>query len=485
MHNYTVPSKFKHQTRLGNWSEEWELEETKMKDYLKAKEQTVLGTVSRERKLQLSLQKASLTYSKSGIVTFGDHIMLANEKTQGYLACDINERYAGVDEGFAVTTVRNIHPCSRSVFIVERYEKEPDLFQGDQLHYGQKFRIRVNPRLTNKNLYLASDPTTPQRCAKFSRFQLVLMSNRDNVNTVWVAENNNPQIRFEQNGQKVNCNQPVVIKHVLTQQWLGSDSINYSNIFGNEFEVYAHSHQCHNKTQNLIAEKCGRTTVDIPMRNQLNQNTWSFVTASDPSYEFDENVLDQQETTQGLINKIRHNLIQIGEYGFIGLVKAFQNMDRDKNGNLDADDFKWGLRNYGFQFNQHEQSLLLDAFDINKDGSISLGEFLQTLKGESSNQRLPLIQKVYDHIAQKCGGEIRYIDFVKLFNAKRHPDVLKTFRTEREVFDSFVKNFGKRDPDHIVSEEEFVNFYLDVSNSLDRDDIFEAVISNPWGYQRH
>jgi len=38
MHNYTVPSKFNHKTRIGNWSEEWELEETRMKDYLKAKD---------------------------------------------------------------------------------------------------------------------------------------------------------------------------------------------------------------------------------------------------------------------------------------------------------------------------------------------------------------------------------------------------------------------------------------------------------------
>jgi len=29
MHNYTVPSKYRHQTRVGNWSEEWELEETR------------------------------------------------------------------------------------------------------------------------------------------------------------------------------------------------------------------------------------------------------------------------------------------------------------------------------------------------------------------------------------------------------------------------------------------------------------------------
>jgi hypothetical protein len=29
MHNYTVLNKYKFQTRIGNWSEEWELEETK------------------------------------------------------------------------------------------------------------------------------------------------------------------------------------------------------------------------------------------------------------------------------------------------------------------------------------------------------------------------------------------------------------------------------------------------------------------------
>jgi len=29
MHNYIVPSKYHHKTRIGNWSEEWELEETK------------------------------------------------------------------------------------------------------------------------------------------------------------------------------------------------------------------------------------------------------------------------------------------------------------------------------------------------------------------------------------------------------------------------------------------------------------------------
>jgi len=60
---------------------------------------------------------------------------------------------------------------------------------------------------------------------------------------------------------------------------------------GNEFEVFGHSFQCHNKTQNLIAEKTGRTTIDVPMRNQNDQNIWEFRTAKNPEEEFDENLL--------------------------------------------------------------------------------------------------------------------------------------------------------------------------------------------------
>jgi len=41
----------------------------------------------------------------------------------------------------------------------------------------------------------------------------------------------------------------------------------------------------------LIAEKTGRTTIDIPSRNQKDQNCWALVLASNPDQEFDESIL--------------------------------------------------------------------------------------------------------------------------------------------------------------------------------------------------
>lgn len=70
----TVPMKYHHKTRLGNWYEEWELEETKyifslkfsrlsrilkfrMKDYLQKKTKSELDCEKVEKKLLHSLEK--------------------------------------------------------------------------------------------------------------------------------------------------------------------------------------------------------------------------------------------------------------------------------------------------------------------------------------------------------------------------------------------------------------------------------------------
>lgn len=110
-----------------------------------------------------------------------------------------------------------------------------------------------------------------------------------------MCEYADPKIRFEMVGQPIKSHEPLLIKHVLTSQWLATDVIEYKNMYGTEFEVIAHNFLWNNKTQNLIAEKEGRTTIDIPMRNQQEQNIWYILTADDPSMEFDETVLDKSD----------------------------------------------------------------------------------------------------------------------------------------------------------------------------------------------
>ncbi len=90
--------------------------------------------------------------------------------------------------------------------------------------------------------------------------------------TVWEIEHTDPKVRFEYYGKPVKSNDEILIKHSFTNVWLATDldfPLATDDVGGCDYEVYCHSHQARNKTQNLIAEKEGRSTSDIPLRGQL------------------------------------------------------------------------------------------------------------------------------------------------------------------------------------------------------------------------
>eukprot|EP00825_Cyclidium_porcatum_P038950 TRINITY_DN4622_c0_g1_i3.p1 TRINITY_DN4622_c0_g1~~TRINITY_DN4622_c0_g1_i3.p1 ORF type:complete len:228 (+),score=57.57 TRINITY_DN4622_c0_g1_i3:166-849(+) len=195
---------------------------------------------------------------------------------------------------------------------------------------------------------------------------------------------------------------------------------------------------CNNKTQNLIAEKQGRTTIDIPLRNQNEQNIWYILTADDPSKEFDESVLDKSENVQDLIQKVKYMLIQKGSLGFRNLKKIFQEMDKDGSGTLDADDFRWGLKNYGLQFTDQECKILLNEFDKNKNGVIEFSEFISILRGQLSSERKNIVEAAYKKIQQVLKNNVKIDGIAKLYDVVKHPEVQKGQKTEQQEFKEFV-----------------------------------------------
>ena len=58
-------------------------------------------------------------------------------------------------------------------------------------------------------------------------------------------------------------NEPVLIRHCQTSQYLASDLNKYHNDFGAENEVCVHNFSANNKSQNLALEKEGKITGDL------------------------------------------------------------------------------------------------------------------------------------------------------------------------------------------------------------------------------
>lgn len=52
--------------------------------------------------------------------------------------------------------------------------------------------------------------------------------------------------------------------------------------------------------------------------------------------------------------------------------------------------------------------------------------------------------------------------------------------TKKEILEEFLGQWDTKKKDKSVTLEEFVDYYKDISASIDRDDYFEAMLRNAW-----
>lgn len=187
------------------------------------------------------------TFSKDGLLRFGNTVMLKNKQTNGVLVFDSGDRITSHDEAYACTTSpKDVGPCARSAVILQKAEDDgaPD----NVVRYGQKIRFEATTYFLGKKLYLHSCQISPLAFARFSRNQEVCMITKNVYNTVWKIVHANPNLRVSTIGEPVPANEELVIEHCATAQFLSSDKINYGNEFGMEYEVSVYSQTSNNKS---------------------------------------------------------------------------------------------------------------------------------------------------------------------------------------------------------------------------------------------
>jgi hypothetical protein len=269
----TGGAKYGSNCRIGNWSEDIELEEIKLKDYLKKKETGNLVVLEKQAKLERSLQPMELSTPSDGLLRFGMNAMIFNHQSEGFLAGNANEKIPKTNFAIATTSGPNRNPCVRNVFTLERASPD-DGYDDDVIHYGQMFRLVLNS-LLDFPVYLHSEHVTPMAASKYTRRQEVVMYSKANGSTLWKALHPDVKMRFEMDGHEVPAGEQCVLQHVHTGSFLSSDKVPYMTLFGPEFEVCGHAALSTNKTQNLCGERTGEITGDYALRRHGLPNIWT------------------------------------------------------------------------------------------------------------------------------------------------------------------------------------------------------------------
>jgi len=103
--------------------------------------------------------------------------------------------------------------------------------------------------------------------------------------------------------------------------------------------------------------------------------------------------------------------------------------------------------------------------------------------------RVAVCKKAFAIMDLDKSGKLDLNDIRQKYNAKQHPDVKAGKKTEEEVLEEFLDTFedhfcdmkGHADSrDGIVTMEEWLEYYNNVSMSIDRDDYFQLMMNNTW-----
>lgn len=155
-------------------------------------------------------------------------------------------------------------------------------------------------------------------------------------------------------------------------------------------------------------------------------------------------------------------------------------MDIGRDGLLSREDLAVGLLKRGLNFSNQECDVVLDAFDTNGDGFISIAEFTRALRGPMNNRRVDLVLMAYDNVLDTDrSGVVSFDEICDAYDAKNHPDVVKGVVSETDALRAFASHWDK-DGDGTVTRQEFLDYYADISACIDSDDVFELTIRNCW-----
>jgi hypothetical protein len=133
-------------------------------------------------------------------------------------------------------------------------------------------------------------------------------------------------------------------------------------------------------------EKGGRTTGDVSSKFQEAQNVFMIVTAPDASYA--QPIEDLHKfSIEDLIKEIKEKIIQRSSNGIRGISRIFKAMDDNGNHQLDVDDFRWGLIDYGITVSKEQATKVLDHFDRDRNGTVDFDEFMVALRGDLNENR--------------------------------------------------------------------------------------------------
>lgn len=188
-----------------------------------------------------------------------------------------------------------------------------------------------------------------------------------------------------------------------------------------------------------------------------------------------------------LVKLFRDKIKSRGARGIIGLSKLFHIMDDDGSKTISEYEFGKACKDFKVGISEENVPLLFKEFDTNRDGTLNYDEFLMAIRGELNDLRRGIIEKAFRKIDKDGSGILDIDDIKDIYNASKHPDVVQGKKTEQQILMEFLETFETHhniktngQNDSRITLEEFIEYYKNISASIDNDEYFTLMMNNSW-----
>ena len=188
----------------------------------------------------------------------------------------------------------------------------------------------------------------------------------------------------------------------------------------------------------------------------------------------------KREPPNQVLKKILDTLKARGAHGIRGLGIVFRRMDNNGDRKMDRNEFMWGLRENGHTLSPSEFERIFKYFDKNNDGKVSYDEFLVGIRGDMNQRRIDLCMLAYNKLDRDGSGMVDMNDIAQAYDVTQHPKFKTGEMSRNDILTEFMAQWDRNVRDGKVTKEEWIDYYRDVSASIDEDDYFELMIRNAW-----
>jgi Ca2+-binding EF-hand superfamily protein len=235
-----------------------------------------------------------------------------------------------------------------------------------------------------------------------------------------------------------------------------------SNLYSNK-SISSKKNKEENKTQVIAPE---------PKEIQKNLNKKEFL---------------NQTPVEKVLNQIREKLSSRGIKEVCSIARYFRVVDENNTQTIDFKEFKKCCEQFQLNLTDNEIQIAFVSFDRDNTGEIDYDEFLRTIRGDMNDFRRNLVNQVFNKLDLNGNGEISFDELQAKYSAKNHPEVLSGRKTENEVLKEFMDTFQDTynylcgtETDNIITLEEFMEYYENISMTIDNDEYFEILLNNAW-----